>query len=50
MSILNSKKLVLDSALTVNPGVEQPPMVDDASLQRFLNRRMRKDFTAAEHV
>ncbi|MDR1865033.1 MAG: methylmalonyl Co-A mutase-associated GTPase MeaB [Bacteroidales bacterium] len=27
-----------DSALTVNPGIEQPPAVNDASLQRFLNR------------
>ena len=28
-----------ESALTVNPGVEQPPIVDTASLQRFLRRR-----------
>ena len=38
-----------DSALTVNPGVEQPPVVDTASLQRFLNRK-RKSFTAEEYV
>ena len=38
-----------DSALTVNPGVEQPPMVDTASLQRFLNRR-RKLLSLDEYV
>jgi len=38
-----------DSALTVNPGVEQPPVVDTASLQRFLNLR-RKALTADEYV
>ena len=38
-----------DSALMVNPGVEQPPVVDRASLQRFLNRR-RKVLTADEYV
>ena len=37
------------SALSVNPGVEQPPMVDSASLQRFLNRK-RKLFTSDEYV
>ena len=38
-----------DSALMVNPGIEQPPMVDAASLQRFLSRR-RKALTASEYV
>ena len=39
----------VNSALTVNPGIEQPPLVDTASLQRFLARR-RKIMTAAEYV
>ena len=38
-----------DSALTVNPGIEQPPIVDSASLQRFLSRR-RKAPTLDEYV
>jgi LAO/AO transport system kinase len=38
-----------DSALTVNPGVEQPPAVDTASLQRFLNRT-RKPLTLDEYM
>jgi LAO/AO transport system kinase len=37
------------SALSVNPGVEQPPVVDDASLQRFLDHR-RKPLTLDEYV
>ncbi len=38
-----------DSALIVNPGIEQPPVVDDVSLQRFLSRR-RKALTLDEYV
>ena len=38
-----------DSALTVNPGIEQPPMVDTASLQRFLSRK-RKALTPDEYI
>ena len=38
-----------DSALTVNPGIEQPPVVDTASLQRFLSRK-RKAFTPKEYM
>ncbi len=38
-----------DSALTVNPGIEQPPVVDTASLQRFLNRK-RKALTLDEYI
>ena len=38
-----------NSALQVNPGIEQPPAVDTASLQRFLNRR-RKPLTLDEYV
>ncbi len=38
-----------DSALTVNPGIEQPPVVDEASLQRFLNRS-RKALTLDDYV
>ena len=38
-----------DSALTVNPGIEPPPIVDNASLQRFLGRR-RKTLTPDEYV
>ena len=38
-----------DSALTVNPGVEQPPAVDETSLKRFLNQR-RKALTTDEYV
>jgi len=37
------------SALTINPGVEQPPMVDMDSLQRFLRRR-RKLLTLDQYV
>jgi len=37
------------SALTVNPGVEQPPVVDTASLQRFLSRK-RKLLTLDQYV
>jgi len=40
---------VHDSALTVNPGIEQPPVVDETSLQRFLNQK-RKAFTTDEYV
>ena len=40
---------VQDSALTVNPGIEQPPVVDTASLQRFLNLK-RKALTAKEYM
>jgi len=38
-----------DSALTVNPGVEQPEVVDSESLQRFLSRK-RKALTTDEYV
>ena len=38
-----------NSALTVNPGIEQPPPVDTASLQRFLNRK-RKALTPEEYM
>ena len=38
-----------ESALMVNPGVEQPPVVDVAALQRFLSRR-RKALTCDEYV
>ena len=38
-----------DSALTVNPGVEQPPVVDHVSLRRFLNQK-RKTLNAGEYV
>ena len=38
-----------NSALSVNPGVEQPPMVDDVSLLRFLVRR-RKILSLDEYV
>ena len=38
-----------DSALTVNPGVEQPAVVDSESLQRFLSRK-RKALTTDEYV
>ena len=38
-SMLHDGYHVPNSALTVNPGIEQPPMVDSASLQRFLNRK-----------
>ena len=38
-----------ESALSVNPGVEQPPVVDDASLQRFLNQK-RKALSLDEYV
>ncbi|MDR1673494.1 MAG: methylmalonyl Co-A mutase-associated GTPase MeaB [Bacteroidales bacterium] len=38
-----------DSALTVNPGVEQPPTVSNAALRRFLNRS-RKPLTLADYV
>ncbi|MDR0713215.1 MAG: methylmalonyl Co-A mutase-associated GTPase MeaB [Bacteroidales bacterium] len=38
-----------DSALTVNPGIEQPPMVNDEALQRFLNRS-RKIFSVNDYV
>ncbi|MDR1171139.1 MAG: methylmalonyl Co-A mutase-associated GTPase MeaB [Bacteroidales bacterium] len=37
------------SALTVNPGIEQPPIVDTASLQRFLSRK-RKPLTLNEYM
>ena len=37
------------SALSVNPGIEQPPVVDDASLRRFLNRR-RNAWSLDEYV
>jgi len=37
------------SALMVNPGVEQPPVVDTTSLQRFLNRK-RKLLTPDKYV
>jgi LAO/AO transport system kinase len=42
-------KLNSHSTLTVNPGIEQPPIVDDASLQRFLNLR-RKALSPDEYV
>jgi len=35
--------------LTVNPGIEQPPIVDTDSLQRFLSR-MRKALTLDEYM
>ncbi len=38
-----------ESALTVNPGIEQPPMVDSVSLQRFLNRS-RKTLGVSDYV
>jgi LAO/AO transport system kinase len=38
-----------DSALTVNPGIEQPPIVDTASLQRFLSRK-RKPLMLNEYI
>ncbi len=38
-----------DSALIVNPGIEQPPVVDSASLQRFLSRS-RKNLTLDDYV
>ena len=38
-----------NSALTVNPGVEQPPAVDTVSLQRFLSRK-RKILSPDEYV
>ena len=37
------------SALTVNPGIEQPPMVDTASLQRFLSHS-RKTLSLDDYV
>ena len=37
------------SALSVNPGVEQPPIVDSTSLQRFLNRK-RNTWSLEEFV
>jgi len=37
------------SALTVNPGVAQPPTVDNAALQRFLSRK-RKALSRDEYV
>ena len=40
---------VLDSALTVNPGVEHPPVVDKAALRRFLNQK-REALTLNEYV
>ena len=40
---------VRDSALTVNPGIEQPPPVDTASLRRFLKQK-RKALTPDEYV
>ena len=40
---------VYDSALSVNPGVEQPPVVNDVSLQHFLSRR-RKIWSLDEYV
>ena len=39
----------IDSALTVNPGIEQPPIVDAASLQRFLSCR-RTSLNVSEYV
>ncbi len=38
-----------DSALIVNPGVEQPPVVDEASLKRFLNRS-RKALSPDDYI
>ncbi len=38
-----------DSALTVNPGIEQPPVIGQASLQRFL-ARSRKALSVQEYV
>ncbi|MDR2040638.1 MAG: methylmalonyl Co-A mutase-associated GTPase MeaB [Bacteroidales bacterium] len=38
-----------DSALTVNPGVEQPPVVNATSLERFLSRS-RKILSLDEYV
>jgi len=40
---------VSDSALTVNPGVEQPPVVDELSLKRFLSQK-RKALTSGDYV
>jgi len=39
----------MDSALMVNPGIEQPPAVDTVSLHRFLNRK-RKALSPAEYL
>jgi LAO/AO transport system kinase len=38
-----------ESALTVNPGIEQPPIIDDLALQRFLSNR-KKDLTCDQYV
>ena len=46
---MKSKIRNYDSALSVNPGVEQPAAVDTASLQRFLNRK-RNTWSLDEYV